>query len=336
MGKNNKLKLGIVGYGNIGRRHHLTSQKFFDIVCICDNKVDLNTIEDPAIRCYQDLDEMLRNEHRNLDIVSIATPNHLHFEHTMKVFDYNLNVLVEKPMALNERDCMQMIRRSEELNKRLFVVKQNRFNPPVIEIKDRLDKGELGKIMQVHLSCYWNRNFKYYQSDWRGSTEKDGGILFTQFSHFIDLLIYLVGPISNARSISSNFNHDYIEIEDSVSTIFEFENGALGSGSFSINAHSCNYEGAIILICEKGTLKIGGKYLNKIEYYDGLGENPNMEEYIKPNTYEGYFGSMSNHDLVYKNVHEVLMKNKAITTTHVDGLLTVRAIEMIYKNVIVW
>ena len=108
--------------------------------------------------------------------------------------------------------------------------------------------------MQVHLSCYWNRNFKYYQSDWRGSTEKDGGILFTQFSHFIDLLIYLVGPISNARSISSNFNHDYIEIEDSVSTIFEFENGALGSGSFSINAHSCNYEGAN-LICEKGTLK---------------------------------------------------------------------------------
>lgn len=336
MESNSKLRLGIVGYGNIGRRHHLISEEFFETICICDTKQDMSEITNEGIRCYDDLEEMLKNECENLDLLSIATPNHLHFTQTMKAFDYKLNVLVEKPMALKEDECLQMIRRSEEVNRRLFVVKQNRFNPPVREIKERLDNGVLGKITQVHLSCYWNRNLNYYQSDWRGSKLKDGGILFTQFSHFIDLLIYLVGPIRNARSICANSLHDYIEIEDSVSTIFEFNNGVLGSGSFSINAYESNYEGAIILICEKGTIKIGGKYLNKVEYFNGEGDSPDMKEYIKPNTYSGYSGSMSNHDLVYKNVHDVLIRNMPITTTHIDGLLTVRAIEMMYKNIVLW
>lgn len=336
MESNTKLRLAIVGYGNIGQRHRLVSEPWFETICICDVNEGVHNLKDNTIRWYTDLEQMLINEAHHIDIISIATPNYLHYSQTIKAFDHDLNVLVEKPMALREEDCLEMIRRSEEVNRRLFVVKQNRFNPPVQEIKERLNRGELGKIVQVHLSCYWNRNSGYYESDWRGLIERDGGILYTQFSHFIDLLIHLVGPIRNAKTLTVNSLHPYIEIEDSASSIFEFNNGVLGTGSFSINAHSTNYEGAIILICENGTLKIGGKYLNKIEYFKGDGETPNMEEFIKPNNYSGYSGSMSNHDRVYQNVYEVLSENTRITTTHIDGLLTVRAIELMYKNIVKW
>ena len=333
----NKLKFALIGCGRIGQRHaeHITNNGELVAVCDIDEGKAKLLGEKYNVTAYKDLDKLLKKE-KNIDVVSVCTPNGLHAEHTIKALRTGHHVLCEKPMCINVADCGQMIQEAEKANKRLFIVKQNRFNPPVVAIKKLIDKGKLGRIFTVQLNCFWNRNPEYYNtSDWKGTKSLDGGVLFTQFSHFIDLLYYLIGDVKKAYAFADNFNHkEEVEFEDAGVVALKFYNGALGTVNFTINSFAKNMEGSLTIFAEKGTVKIGGQYLNELEYQsfdgfiiDGLPEgNP-------PNHYGKYVGSMSNHDKVYENLVDVLTKGGVIATNGFEGLKTVEIIDKIYTQI---
>lgn len=330
------IKIAIVGCGAIGNRHAKWATKYGLLVAVCDIKKDRadKLAKEYGCKSYKDIIEMLCNCGMDVDLVAICTPNGLHADHTIAALDFGYNVLCEKPMALTTADCEAMIDTAEKVNKRLFIVKQNRFNSPVQLVKNLIDQGKLGRILSVHLSCVWNRNDDYFNnSDWKGTVSEDGGILYTQFSHFIDLLYFLVGDIDKVYSMAKNFLHEETAaFPDTVVTAFNFANGALGTGHFTINSHGKNMEGSLILICEKGTIKIGGQYLNTIEYQDIEGDTyyvPANENNC--NEYGTYKGSSSKHDEVYKNVVATLQGDGTIMTGMLDGLKTVQIIRKIYE-----
>ncbi len=330
----NKLKFAIIGCGRIADRHAEQIQKLGVLEAVCDNVGSRATRlgQKYGSKIYSDIDELLRTEN-DLDVISVCTPNGLHAEHSIKAFKKGIHVLCEKPMAITVYDCGEMIKEAEKANKRLFVVKQNRYNPPVQAIKVALDENRLGKVFNIQLNCFWNRNVDYYtQSDWKGTINLDGGTLFTQFSHFIDLLYWMFGDIKKVEAITRNFNHEkIIEFEDSGVVLVEFYNGIIGTINYTVNSYLKNMEGSLTIFGEMGSVKIGGQYLNELEYQ-------NIKDYrIKdlpagnpPNNYGQYVGSMSNHDKVYKNVVDVLRNNGTIGTNGYEGLKTVEIIDKIY------
>lgn len=328
------MNFAIIGCGTIAKRHALFCNQYGNLAAVCDIKPDRaqKLAGKYGTRAYMFIDDLLANE-KKLDIVTIATPNGLHAEHTIKSLNAGCHVLCEKPMAIKSGDCLKMIDAAERAGKELFIVKQNRYNPPVIAVKKAIDEGRLGRILSAHLGCYWNRNELYYtSSDWRGLLELDGGSLFTQFSHFVDLLFWLIGDIKEVHSFVDNFIHKEIsEIDDAGVVIIKFLSGALGSIHFTINSFEKNMEGSLTIFGETGTVKIAGRCLNELEFQSikdyeikGLAAgNPS-------NQYGYYEGSMSNHEDVYKNVIETLQNNGEITTNGYEGMKTVEIIEKIY------
>jgi len=237
-------------------------------------------------------------------------------------------------MAINVHDCGEMIKEAEKANKRLFAIKQNRFNPPVEAVKKVIDEGRLGKIFSVQLSCFWNRNEDYYSNSWKGTKDMDGGTLYTQFSHFIDLLYWLIGDIKEVEAYVGNFAHQgIIEFEDTGAIILKFYNGAIGTINYTVNSFQKNMEGSLTIFGEDGTVKIGGQYINELEYQNIKDYKiENLAEGNKPNNYGNYLGSMSNHDFVYKNLIDVLQNNASISTNAFEGLKTVEIIDKIYAK----
>jgi UDP-N-acetyl-2-amino-2-deoxyglucuronate dehydrogenase len=329
-----KLKFGIIGCGRIAQRHAEHINNKGELVAVCDSiqeKADEFATKYQT-KAYYAVDDLLSNE-KKIDVVAICSPNGLHVAHTIKALNAGMHVLCEKPMAISVHDCGEMIQAAEKANKRLFAIKQNRFNPPVVAVKKIIEEGRLGKIMSVQLNCFWNRNPDYYKNSWKGTMKLDGGTLFTQFSHFIDLLYWIVGDVKNVQAYMGNFAHQgIIEFEDTGVVILEFYNGAIGTIHYTVNSYQKNMEGSLTLFGEKGTVKIGGQYLNELEYQSIEGYKiENLPEGNKPNNYGNYVGSMSNHDKVYDNLIEVLQNNASITTNSFEGLKTVEIIEKIYK-----
>lgn len=327
------LKFAIVGCGHIAQRHaeHIANKAVLAAVCdTVKEKADALAVKHGAT-AYYTLEELLQDT--SINIVSICTPNGLHATHTIQCLQSGKHVLCEKPMGLSVAECGNMIQAAEKSNRRLFAIKQNRYNPPVAAVKKLIDEGKLGKIQNVQLSCFWNRNNAYYANSWKGTKDMDGGILFTQFSHFIDLLYWMVGDIEDAKAMCTNFDHQgVIDFEDTAVAILKFANGALGTINCTINSHERNMEGSLTLFGDKGTVKIGGQYLNELEYQNIEGfKIDNLPEGNKANNYGTYFGSMSNHNLVYDNVIEVLEKGAQITTSAFEGLKTVEIIQKIYN-----
>ncbi|MEF8848656.1 MAG: Gfo/Idh/MocA family oxidoreductase [Candidatus Thermoplasmatota archaeon] len=332
----NKLKVAIVGTGRIGKRHAGHIENLAELQAVCDIKKNVADSVGKKHSCnvYYDIDNLLKNE-KNLNLVAICTPNGLHAEHTIKALKAGNHVLCEKPMATSVYDCEQMINTAEQKNKRLFVVKQNRFNPPVQAVKQAIDEGRLGKIFNVQLNCFWNRNPQYYkESDWKGTKDIDGGTLFTQFSHFIDLLYWLIGDVETVNVFTENFSHqNLIEFEDTGVISLKFKNDALGTINYTVCSYDHNMEGSITIFAENGTLKIGGQYLNTLEYQSLKNDYKiEFDDTTSPaNDYGFYKGSMSNHDKVYENVIDVLTNQGQIRTSMLEGLKTVQIIEKIYK-----
>ena len=238
-------------------------------------------------------------------------------------------------MAIKVFDCEKMIEASEKNNKILFIVKQNRYNPPVIALKKVLNEERLGKLFSIQLNCFWNRDENYYKmSDWKGNIELDGGTLYTQFSHFIDLLCWLIGDIDEVKSYMSNYNlGKIIDFEDTGVVVLKFRNGVIGTINYTVNSYKKNMEGFITVFGQKGTVKIGGQYLNVLEYQSIENyEIHDVSESRPANDYGFYQGSMSNHDKVYENIISVINGNAEIATTGKEGLKTVEVIEKIYKS----
>lgn len=329
-----KINFAIIGCGKIGARHAQHIQQVGNLLAVCD--IVKSRAEELSSRfscnAYLSIDDLL-NKEKGIDVVAICTPNGLHAEHAIKALQSQCHVLCEKPMAITSGDCKVMIETAIQANRKLFIVKQNRFNPPVVAFKNLLTKGLLGKIYSIQVNCFWNRDVDYYQNSWRGSKQHDGGTLFTQFSHFIDLIYWLFGEIEHVHAFIDNFHHkNIIEFEDTGVAVMKFRNGIIGSLNYTVNSHEKNMEGSLTVFGERGTIKIGGEYLNKLEYenIDGYKIEP-LVEGAPPNDYGTYKGSMSNHNKVYENVIDVLQNNAEIAANAFDGLKTVEIIERIYK-----
>jgi UDP-N-acetyl-2-amino-2-deoxyglucuronate dehydrogenase len=328
-----QVKFGIIGCGRIAQRHAEHIQKAGLLVAVCDTvkeKADEMATKYNA-KAYTKIEALLK-ENADIDVIAICTPNGLHAMHSIMALKAGFHVLCEKPMALTVQDCGEMINAAEKANKRLFIVKQNRFNPPVAAVKKIIEEGKLGKIYSAQLNCYWNRNNEYYQNSWKGTKELDGGTLFTQFSHFIDLLYWMIGDVKEVNALTGNYHHKgIIEFEDTGVVNLKFHNGAIGSINYSVNSFDKNMEGSLTIFGEKGTIKIGGQYLNELEYQSIENfEIKDLPPGNPPNNYGKYFGSMSNHDKVYQNVIDVLTNKGIIATNGFEGLKTVEIIDKIY------
>lgn len=330
-----KIKFAIVGCGRIAQRHAEHIHTYGELVAVCDCVADkANALAAKyAAKAYYTIDDMLSNE-KSVDIVAVCTPNGLHAEHGIKILKAGFHAIIEKPMALSVYDCGEMIKTAEKYNKRLFAIKQNRFNPPVAAVKQAIEDGRFGKIYSVQLSCFWNRNKDYYENSWKGTQDLDGGTLFTQFSHFVDLLYWLIGDVRRAFALTGNFAHqDIIDFEDTGAVALEFYNGAIGTINYTVNSYNKNMEGSLTIFAEKGTVKIGGQYLNELEYQNIENfEFKDLPEGKGPNNYGNYVGSMSNHDKIYQNLIDVLQKGDSIATNSFEALKTVEIIDKIYQS----
>jgi UDP-N-acetyl-2-amino-2-deoxyglucuronate dehydrogenase len=332
-----KIRFAIIGCGRIAERHAEHMKQRGVVVAVCDiipgkaNKLALPY----KAKAYYNEDDLLK-EVTDIDVVAVCTPNALHAGHTIKALQAGCHVLCEKPMALSVSDCEEMIRVAYESNRQLFVVKQNRFNPPVAALKKALDEGRLGKIYSIQLSCFWSRNAAYYHNSWKGTLSMDGGTLYTQFSHFIDILYWMFGDVKLVRAITANYAHtNIIEFEDTGVVILEFNSGAIGTLHYTVNSYGKNMEGSLTVVGEKGTVKIGGQYLNELEYQSIEGYCiKDLPSGNPANQYGAYEGSMSNHGKVYDNVIDVLQGNATVAASASNGLKTVAIIEQIYREAV--
>lgn len=331
------IRFGLIGYGKIGERHvhHIIAHPEATLVGVYDIKADrLNYFRNQYkdSKTYDSLQAILKDE--DIDIISICTPNSTHSDIAIAAMTAGKHVLVEKPMAIRKKDCEGMIHIALKTGKSLFVVKQNRFNPPVQAVKKLIDENKLGKIYSVAVNCFWNRSEWYYkQSDWKGKKVFDGGTLYTQFSHFIDIIYYLLGDISILHAQLANVSHrNLIEFEDTGIVSFRLkDSGAPGVLHYTTSAYQKNMEGSITILAEHATIKIGGQYLNTIDYQSTNGfDIVDLPKGGPANKYGDYEGSMSNHDLVIDNVIRSLQGHEEIMTNAYDGLKTVEIIENIY------
>ncbi|HRI28396.1 MAG TPA: Gfo/Idh/MocA family oxidoreductase [Chitinophagales bacterium] len=334
------IQFGIIGIGNIGLRHaqHIAQNPDTHLTAVCDmSDANLPQVRSlfPDVAFYTDYRQML--QHSGLNIVNVCTPNYLHASMTTDALKAGLHVVCEKPMALSVWECSQMIETARQTQKQLFVVKQNRYNPPVAVVKNLLSQGILNNIIQINVNCFWNRNADYYRlSGWRGSKIMDGGCLFTQCSHFIDILYYLAGEVQAVSGSIQNATHAGLcEFEDSGVFLLRTRAGALVSFNFSTSAYQKNMEGSITLLCQNGSVKIGGEYLNTIDYQciDRY-TIPNLPVGNTANDYGCYKGSMSNHDKVIQNVVDTLSGRATVATSGNEGRAVVQIIEDMYASVV--
>lgn len=332
----NKINFAIIGCGRIGNRHaeHINNSGILKAVCDTNQEKSNELGSKYGANAYSDITTLLQQE-KDVDVVAICTPNGLHAAQTIEALNAGFHVVCEKPMAISVDDCGKMIDASLTANKRLFIVKQNRFNPPVVAVKEAIKKGVFGRIFSVQLNCFWNRNFQYYENSWKGTKDLDGGTLYTQFSHFIDLLYWMIGDVKSAAgSIANKAHQDIIEFEDTGAIHLDFYNGAIGTINYSVNSYAKNMEGSLTIFGEKGTVKIGGQYLNELEYQSIEDfEFKDLPKGNPPNNYGQYQGSMSNHDKVYANIVDVLNNKGVIATNGYEGLKTVEIIDKIYSSV---
>ena len=322
-----------MGCGRIGTRHAAIIAQQAHLAGVCDiNEARASAFADKyQVPCFFSLDDMLESS-IDADVLSICTPNGLHAAHTLKGLKKKLHVLCEKPMALTTSDAAAMISTAAAVQKKLFVVKQNRYNPPVVALKKMLDENRLGKIYSVQLACFWNRDNAYYKNSWKGKLGEDGGTLFTQFSHFIDVLYWMFGEVKTIQAMLKNSAHQQvIDFEDNGVAIMEFENGILCSLHYTVNAFKKNMEGSLTVFGEKGTVKIGGQYLNEMEYMQVQDYIlPDMPAGNPPNSYGHYEGSMSNHAEVYTHTIDTIQSAENKVTNSFESLKTVEIIERIY------
>jgi UDP-N-acetyl-2-amino-2-deoxyglucuronate dehydrogenase len=329
-----KISFAIIGCGQIAQRHAKHIHSFGRLVAVCDivnSKADLLAGQYGA-EAYTKIDDLLCAG-LLIDVVAICTPNGLHAEHAILALNKGFHVLVEKPMALTTVDCHRMLVAAAETGRQLFTVVQNRFNPPVLAVKKALDEQAFGKISSIQLTCAWNRSEAYYTNSWHGTKEMDGGILFTQFSHFIDLLYWFFGDVKNVFAIAKNADHkNSIAFEDCGVVAMEFDNGIIGTIHFSVNAFARNREGSLLILGESGVARIGGEYLNKIDYAEFADYHlDNDTSGAGANDYGSYQGSMSNHDRVYQNIINTLQHGAGFYADAGEGLKTVELIERIYR-----
>lgn len=331
-----KIRFAVVGCGHIGKRHAemVVRDPGAELVALCDirPKEELG-IEAYPVAFFSDMTSLLQSG-LDIDVINICVPNGLHAELAIQAIESGHHVVIEKPMALQVQDAERVLQTSLKYQKEVFCVMQNRYSPPSVWIKQMIDSGRLGKIYLVQLNCFWNRDERYYKpGGWHGDACLDGGTLFTQFSHFIDIMYWLFGDIQHIQARFADFNHQQLtDFEDSGLVTFEFVNGGMGCLNYSTAVWNKNMESSMLIVAENGSVKIGGQYMNEVEYCHIKDyEMPELAPTNPGNDYGPYKGSAQNHNFVIRNVVEVLQHTGAQnTTTALEGLKIVDISRRIY------
>lgn len=328
-------KFAVVGCGRIGQRHieMIRNLANAELVATCDvkNASELGLAE--GTPHFISLEELLKVH--SVDVLAVASPNGLHAQHALLGIESGAHVIIEKPMALHKSDAERVLHAALQRGRYVFGVMQNRYSPPSEWLKSVVGDGVLGEIYQVHIDCFWNRDDRYYHAGgWHGTKDLDGGTLFTQFSHFIDILYWVFGDVKPLSALLRNYNHAHsIEFEDSGLVHFALpqHGAALGSLNYSTSVWDANLESSMTVIGSKGSIKVAGQYMNEVVHCHIEGYRmPELAPSNPPNDYGPYKGSAANHMYVYENVRDVLGGTKPITTNALEGLKVVEIIESIY------
>jgi len=330
------IKFAVVGMGHIGKRHAemIRRNPESELIAVCDvlskEQLGLPDIQENYFTNYDDL----LSANLDIDVINICTPNGYHSEYAIKGLQAKKHVVLEKPIALTKKDAENILFKSLEMSRHVFCVMQNRYSPPSVWLKELVDNETLGDIFMVKLDCYWNRDDRYYKKgNWHGDAKLDGGTLFTQFSHFIDIMYWLFGDVKNIRGNFADFMHkDLTDFEDSGVVAFDFINGGMGCLNYSTAVWDTNLESSITIIGSKGTVKVAGQYMNEVTYCHIKDYRmPDLAASNPPNDYGLYKGSAQNHHYVIENVIEKLSDKGTITTNLLEGLKVIDIIERIYN-----
>jgi UDP-N-acetyl-2-amino-2-deoxyglucuronate dehydrogenase len=329
------IQFVLVGFGQIGKKHARLIENCpnSQLVAIIENNESIIPKEN-KIPVFNSISSFIKSGIQ-ADVASICSPNFLHAEHCLQAIENGLHVLCEKPMGLKKSDCEKVINLSLQKGKLVFVVMQNRYSTTAEWLKSLVEQNILGQIYYVQTNCFWNRDDRYYSgSEWKGKSALDGGVLFTQFSHFVDMLYWCFGEMNNFKSSLKNFNHQRsTEFEDTGTVSFDFLKSGMGTLNFSTSVWDKNMESSISVIAEKGSLKIGGQYMEKVEHCHIKDyESPNLDLKQAEHLFGKYTGNDAHHFLSIQNVVETLLGKSTISTNAMEGLKVVEMIEMIYKN----
>lgn len=339
------VRIALVGCGRIAQKHIQSIASHSDrcqLVAICDvdqNKLDqaqLFMIEsakehpDSATNpqqftSYSALLSAVKDKTASVDLVVICTPSGIHPIQVIAAAEAGLHVITEKPMATRWADGLAMVKACDDFGVRLFVVKQNRFNSTLKLVKRQVESGRFGRMSIVTVNVFWQRPQSYYDQDsWRGTWEFDGGALMNQASHYVDLLDWLVGPVESLSASTATLGRE-IEVEDTAVMQLRWRKGALGTMAVTMLTYPQNLEGSITLLGEKGSVRIGGPAVNKIEHWDFADESPDDSQ-VEQASYDTTSVYGFGHIPYYKNVLDALQgKAKA----QCDGREGLRSLELL-------
>ena len=291
----NKIKLALVGCGRIAKRHIEAVQAVsgIDIAVVCD--IDVNKakavaeqLSVPYLTDYKQL--------KGVDFVSVLTPSGMHPQHVIEIAETTTipYIVCEKPISLTQREVYEMFDRVKKAGKTLLPIYQNRYNPLIVFLKELIDRGKLGKIHQFVCNIFWNRNDEYFNIDWHGTKAYDGGVFYTQASHYVDMIHFLFGKVKNAYGVGGDLRK--FQVHDSVSAICEMQNGTVGALNATVSTYRTNYLTELTIIGEKGTVRLSGTNLNQIDFWDVEGmEKPDMDFKIDHQYGKG-------HDTMYEYI----------------------------------
>lgn len=330
-----KLKFAIVGCGRISQKHFdalRSGALSAEVVAACDIQEERrNSVKARyQIPVYSDYIEMMK-KHPEVDVVSVLTPSGLHSRHVIELADFQKHIIVEKPMALSPQDAEAMVKKCAEAGIRFFIVKQNRTNPPVVELKQALESQRFGKLVLGTTRVRWCRTQKYYDQDkWRGTKSMDGGVLYNQASHHVDLLSWLMGDVKSVFAYASKRLVD-IETEDTIICNLRFKNGALGIIEATTATRPIDLEGSVSVLGEKGSVEVGGFAVNEMKIWN-FSDEKDSEAALKikenpPNVY-GY-----GHARYLANVIRSITENKSYAVEGEAGVKSIRLIDAIYRSV---
>jgi UDP-N-acetyl-2-amino-2-deoxyglucuronate dehydrogenase len=330
-----KIRVGLVGCGRISKNHFASIEQHADdlelaAVCDVDSTVLQAHTSQYAVSGYASMGKMLDEEH--LDLVALCSPSGLHPQQAILAAQHGVHVLTEKPMGTRLADGVAMVKACDQAGVRLFVVKQNRHNATLQLLKQAVELGRFGRIYNVALNVFWTRPQDYYDqgNGWRGTWEFDGGAFMNQASHYVDLLDWIIGPVESVMAYTATQERD-IEAEDSGVAAIRWRSGTMGTINVSMLTYPKNFEGSITILGEKGTVRIGGVAVNKIQEWQFADNLPEDDE-IKNANYETTSVYGFGHPLYYKNMLDVMRGHCEPETDGRSGLKSLELLVAIYRS----
>ena len=327
------LRIALVGCGRISRNHFdaiaAVDGLRLTAVCDCVESRARAAGEQLGVPWYVSYETMLREA--KSDIVTVATPSGLHSAHGMLAARAGKHVISEKPMSITLAQADELVRACDGADVRLFVVQQNRLNPPVQLLRRAIDKGRFGRIFVANTTVWWSRPQEYYDyAPWRGTWEFDGGAIMNQASHYVDLLQWLAGPVESVMAKTATLARR-IEAEDTGIAVIKFRSGALGCIQVTMLTYPKNLEGSITILGERGAVKIGGTAVNAVEQWSFADDDADDDlvagaSTSPPNVY-GY-----GHQGYYRNVLAVLRGEAKPDTDGRGGRKSLELILAIYQS----